>query len=816
MTNTSTVHEFVEAQDGVYRSAFPSYRVFIYGKEVTQDVLEVRVNQAGGSLERTPGGASFVLVNPNDKYLITHTDMQVISARRSEIDSLIYGSPTDEEIETLYSAEIAMSQDETLWTSSGVSPTIKREVLESKMTLNTQYAPSDSTGIVAYKKQTVFTYPMQEGDCIFHSNDPVRIVFRDPYDPRVWYWMFSGFMDSFLENKGVNKESTVTITCTDVSKILRYSIINIDPGILDPLLTSELKDAKNVSTIGLQIFQQFFAGFNIYEILEILFFGTESWKRGWKTELVAQQIATWTSDEIVEYLIANVPSFTKTYANEIKSYYLKYKGTAAEDTASANYRKIIQDLMVNRKMQEVEKDLVNRNIGMVYGPHGEQFKRASETTGLSAYYIGPAPGTEYTDSSASDEDRKRAFINGAFAASATQLSDLKTWNDKVYHRVVPRDWYDMSKDDNPGMPPSSIADVSNGQNSVAGMITKICTNVDEFPVGCGRVFYLTQSQLTQDLGTSAVEGGLASGNVISHAAFLDRLTLLYDMAERVDFFRFYATPRGDLVFELAFYEYSPEYFTNNKDLVIEYDPSSYMLSYLDIFGEAYNGEYDAQTVQELTKQNMSIQQTVTGYTPINWSNQPVVDYVKEYTIEPYEQINYSFTNTDDGVVNIGYATKHTVSDQASLDNPNMFRSRTAVQRGLVPLLGARPCLVDPLTFIDTDEGAEIYASLYIRRRNAEMRNLSLTIAPKFGLMVNRPLYWKYRNCIANIVSVSHSIVWNSDCSSTVNVNSIRGWGGKRDEYSKKLVHEYFGGDYAFNPSEFVKMAIAKYNTDTGK
>jgi len=796
-------HEFISASSGVYRSAFPCYRVFIYGKEVTADVLEVRINQSGGSLERMPGSCSFTLVNPWDKYVITHDDMRAIGKARGYITEEA-SMPTQEELDAVsatdspgysspaYSAEV-------MWSSVYVPVSLKRDVLESKMGWKVEVSKNQDSAVVKYDREVIFDYPMQEGDCIFHPNDPVRIVFRDPYDPRIWYWMFSGFMDSFTENKGANKDSLVTITCTDVSKMLRYANINIDTGILDPEVATEVQKAANSSVTGLNLFQEFFANLNIFEILEILFFGSESWL-GWQKQSVQQLVAEMDTDEIIEYLIANVPSYTKEVANKIGATVSKYKGTAGEAKAVEGYRSIIESLYVAREIERVKGAIFQgRDIGSVSNPHGVRFKRCSEKAGVSVFYIG-----EF-DSAATD----------VFGGTATQIKDLKSWNDKVYTRVVPNDWYNMCVDASPGSEPPSIADTGVGNSVVAGLITKICTNTEKFPVGCGRVFYFTQAKLTESLGMLVIDRSLSSNNIVSHSVFLDRLTLLYDMADRTDFFRFYANARGDLIFELAFYDYDPDQFVNSKDLTLEYDPEGYVLTHYDIFRESYTGTYSEEIAQTLTSQNLNIQDALTGFTEVSWTDQPAIDYMKEMTIEPYEQISFSNTTTDEGVVTLGFASKNNISSMSTLNNVNLTQSKAAAQRGLIPLLGCRPYKVDPLGFIDTDEGAEIYAALSVRRVNAEMRNISISTTPKFGIMVNRPVFWKYRNYFANAVSMSHSIVWNSDCSTTINVNSVRGWSGKSDETGKPI-KEYFGGKYAFDPSEFVKRAIRKPTESSGK
>lgn len=801
--------DYANFTDGVYRAAFPAYRVFIYGKEVTQDVIEVRVNNSGGSLERTPGGCSFTLVNPSDRYIINHSDMMVIAKERSNIVSQLSSEPEDSEVSYLgsegfdsFSGGLA---EETIGISKDSpalnSKSIKQEVLYSKMRVNRIGKEQKSSSIIKYKQEVVFDYPMQEGDCIFHANDPVRVVFRDPFDPRVWYWMFSGFMDAFTENRGVNKESTVTINCTDVSKSLRYSILNIDPGTLDQDVAEALKDSENAAVTGININKELFVGLNIYEILEILFFGTDSWRKGQQTEAVLKTINLMDDTEIINYLVANVPSYTSDVINSIGSDVFTINAKILSDADRKKYRQVIQSLMISRGLglDRVNNSSFKRDLPMVSSPHDVKFKRFSDTSGLSAYYVGIIQNVAESN----------------IENLAQQLPDLKSWNDIVYHRVRPQDWYDMAVEGYSGNPPPNISDVGYGLDVISNIITVIGTDTKNFPVGGGRVFYLTQAQLTEDLGVYAVDKSLASGSVVTHSVFLDRLTLLYDLSDRVDFFRFYATPRGDIVFELAFYDYDAEQFINNKDIVSVYDPASFMLSHQDIFNEAYTGKYSTEEAQALTSQNLTIQGNITGYTPINWNNQPVVDYLKESTIEPYEQISYSYSNTDDGVVTLGVCVKHTLGNLSSVDDSNLYASKSSSQRGLIPTLGTRVWLADSLSFIDTYDGAEIYASLGLRRRNAEMRNMDISTTPKFGIMVNRPILWKYRNCSANVVNVSHSIVWNNDCSTRVGVNSIRGWSGKVDS-SGRPVREYFGGDYPFNPSEFVKKAIDPRNKGSGK
>ena len=62
-------------QNGLVRHAFPAYRVFIYGYEVTEDVFEVDVNW---NIGRAPMTCTVTLSNELDKYLYTLEDLNKI------------------------------------------------------------------------------------------------------------------------------------------------------------------------------------------------------------------------------------------------------------------------------------------------------------------------------------------------------------------------------------------------------------------------------------------------------------------------------------------------------------------------------------------------------------------------------------------------------------------------------------------------------------------------------------------------------------------------------------------------------------------
>jgi hypothetical protein len=807
--------EFTSA-DGVYRSAFPAYRVFIFGNEVTQDVMDVRITHSGGSLERMPGSCAFTLVNPYDKYIITRDDMKVIGSSRAsfkgQYDSSysvpLYSDADIEQMGIYISGEASSdaAQEEAPsaasvtseleekgalgleWSSSYVPMDVKLKVLSKKMTWSQDATEVKDSEVIHYKKEVLFDYPVQEGDCIFHPNDPVRVAFRDPYDPRVWYWMFTGFMDSFTENKGTNKESTVLITCTDITKIARHAIVNVDTGILDVNVTEKLKTIANTSSTGLNLYQEYFAGMTVFEVLEVLFFGSDS-LLGFVKQSKMDQIAQMSNDDIMNYISTQMVS-SLTYKNAITEWTnglgSSTIGSDQGDVVSwKSDRNFLVEFMVNREVEIVKGTLTQgRDLGAIASPRGVRFKRNNGSVGVTAYYIGES-------------------MEGA-PEIGTKLTDLKQWNDLISHRITPKDLYTMHKDESPTSYSENMKDI----------ISIIGENIESYPVGGGRVYFLTQAQLAKGLGTNVIDKSLSTNSIVARAVYLDRLTLLYELAACTDFYRFYATPKGDLVFELAFYDYDPDQFGPSTDASGKYDPADSIYKYQEDFDTIYTGKYSDTDVQTLTNMQMGFQEMITGFQGLDFSQIPKVNYVKEQTIEPYEQISFSNTATDDGIFTLYVSVKKAIAGLSGTVGNESIRPNYATARGLVPTLGARVKTTDPWGFIDTDEGSEIFANLMLRRQNAEMRNLSIGTTPKFGLMVNRPVYWKYRNYFATVVSLVHSIVWNSNCDTTININSVRGWGGKTDNKGN-YVHEYFGGDYAFNPASFVKQAIFR-GSDKGQ
>lgn len=817
--------EDILASGTVYRTAFPAYRVFIYGVEITDDVLSVSVNNSGGSVERTAGSCTVVLNNKDDRYIITHEDMVSIAdskssyrayqdgtLKKSELDSINEFQHLNEDLfdaigsmqqtsgqtvsiesndttlqkqlmnykEKENNALAIAYETETPWMS------VKKDVVLDKLGYTSKFsAINEDSDLVKYPLGIGHDYQYQEGDCIFHSNDPIRVAFRDPYDSRIWYWMFAGFIDSSTEDSDVNKNSTVTITCTDVSKMARYSLIQLDTGLYDPKITMEtvlgakLDIVANVGTIP---FQELFEGFTIYEILETIFFGTNSSKKS-VTALVNREISGMNLEEKRNYLLDTMGVTPDEVDKMIYQSYYQDEGAAADVAlSSTNIDTVnikIKEYKIGKRLQSMDR----ANLPAVTSPRGISFRRSSTSIGLSYIFY------QYNDTEEYD----------AVKAVGVGVRDLNEWNELIHHRVRESDIRNMLANSDYQVPEESMIDST---PKVEDIITLIGTNTSRYPVGGGRVYYFTPATLDTSLGDVLDRGLGTVGSPNSH--FRDRLSYIYDLAERIDF-RFYATPKGDLVFEMPFYDFDPIDFTGKYGITEKDYSKTELYNYDGLFGRAYQGDYDVDVVKQLTQMSFESVLKDTDLDIYKWQKEAEFNWGKEFTIEEHEQLGFSNTSTDVGVLTAYRAKQKFFKNTEGMNSSINSEYQVVMLQQLIPTLGFRIGDGDSFGYLEGPHAALFYCALELNRTNAEARNISIPVMSKFGLMVNRPILWRKRNYYANIVSLQHSITWNSGISTSVNVNQVRGWNGEMDK-SGRPIHKHFSNtDRPYNLAEMLKQ-----------
>jgi len=800
----------------VHRTAFPAYRVFIYGQEITNDVLSVRVNQSGGSAERTPGSCAITLNNHEDRYIITHQDLIAIGQSIANYNKYIDGTIKKSEYNNIDEFQ-HLNQD--LWDaiSSGVSDenlgvdsfssevqkelmnlreqeenklavaydaetpwgSIKRSVITEKLGYRSKVNPTNSESeLVKYPGGIIHDYPFQEGDCVFHSNDPVRVVFRDPFDARRWYWMFTGFVTSYTEDSDVNKSSNVTITCTDVTKMARYSLIQLSTGLADPNIEDVLREELNtVSSTGVIPFQEIFEGFTIFEILETIFFGSQSAEKV-INETVMREIANMDADARLNYL-TNIMNISP---NELE------KILPGPDVRAETLTETGENVIRKHKQAGRIERLDKLNMAAVTSSRNVGFKRRSDAIGLHYIYF------QYDGAEASTGDK----------ALGSGIEDLNKWNEIIHHRVREIDLTDMLDRDE-DIPTELL---TSGMPKIEDIITVIGTNLDKYPVGGGKVYYFAPATLDTNLG-DVLDRGMGTISSI-HSHFRDRLSYIYDLAQRIDF-RFYATPKGDVIFEMPFFDFDPGEFVGKYGIADSYVDDvnkSFNNSYNDIFAKSYDGEYS--DVDKLTSMVFETTKLDADLELYNYEKKAEFNYEREFTVEEHEQLGFSNTSTDEGVLTVYRAQPNYFKNQTALNNLETRYQISSIKE-LIPILGVRVMDGNVWGILEGDRAAQFFCALELNRVNAEARNTSIPVVPMFGLMVNRPIFWRKRNYYANIVNLQHSIVWNSNVDTTINVNQIRGWGGRLDDRGRPI-HAHFGnGNRPYNLAELLKQTKVETN-----
>ena len=805
----------IVATDGIYRAAFPAFRIFIFGQEVSGDVVEVRINHSGGSQDRSPGTCSFTLVNPFDKYIMDHDDMIALGNSRKTLvstldqnvqaykDTLQYlrgacgedatvlqeflreisaqpekYAELTQEIEDAYAdLQASKKQYQDFWEEGKVLDNIKHKVVKEKAYKLSGLLEEDlkqyfekregafDPSFYTNFKNFEYTYNFQEGDSIFHPNDPIRIAFRDPFNPRIWYWMFTGFVDSFTEDVGVNQESLLTITGTDVSKMARYSFIQLDTGLLDqsirdlfaniPAIAGTTAETKFVA------FQNLFVGFTVFEILELLFFGQDTFL-GSLNETTDRFLAGFSTIDLHVYLMHTL-------------------GMSTYDAAALSPKEMRSSLKQFR-IENKETRFSGANIPAISTPQGVSFKRRNAKFGTHAFFVG-------------DEiDALDAAIGGK--DSHISHGNLKKLNDFLHHRVTVYDPFNMAA------PVESMegAPIVGALKKPEEIITEIGMNPDKYPVGGGRVVYVSPSTLGTKLEKGVLDETVVNA-VAMHSEFKDRLSFLYDVAERMEFCC-YATPKGDMVFEMPFYDFEPWLFDkedahiSNAEIQGKVEIDQKKLSsweetchYTD---EELRHMLGIRTQLELEREGFNLEE----------EDDEKFSYMDHFTINKHETMGYSNSMNDQGMLTAYRAMPNFFRNYQSGEDRNSKVYEYVSAPGLAPILGLRLGDGTPWGFTQGKEEARLYANLELRRANAEARNIGFQTLPAFGLMVNRPIYWRQRNYLANIVSSQHSIVWNSSCDSTVNVNHVKGWTGSFDA-DKMEQFTYFGGEMPFNMARLV-------------
>jgi hypothetical protein len=769
---------------GQARHFFPAFRIFIFGQEVSDDVISCRINFNDS---RAPSTAEFVLTNQLDRYIVDELDIHALydsvpnlsevelpdlKAKLADIDAnadlqrlrALALDPLDQAIRNLEIAEgtsreraatIDNTQNEYLNRTESVASDlnrlvrerversiqddIKRRVLAVKVNERVQVSQPSMTQTGTVKVSTpdqiaamrgeAYRFPFQVGDTIFHSNDPVRIFWRDPRNPAVWFYMFSGFMTDWVDDVDENNQKLVTFRCEDVLRIFRYARITTNPGIFDINAIQQVEDG----VIRTFFNAQGFSGLTLPEILYTLIFGSDA---AGTTALLGS-----TGGEALpptrfahKRISVNAPSTSDVPGDGVGSFTFQ------------------------------------RSVTFVFGPDPDQpvaVQRMSpnQITGREVRLRGDNALAIY-----------QAIIDHQVRPSDLETMVLRGKEGTSRFTLVPQD-------------PITKAP------HIEAVITEIGEHPELYPVDAGRLIML----LPASLGPSANRDLLLKDLVQSVAletTFRSRLDLIFDVLARIEL-SFYATPKGDLVVETPLYDFEPDDF--GKEPVTRADV-------LNVFGAAQIAAEDVGALFDVGEERgpFSPHYQVKREDTIRWQRTFSDEKVRTLMASHYQILQ-------------GYETTGT--------SPSIGQEpAVTVLRSLVPQFGVRMEQVDTHGLIANKASAQIYTNLKLNQWNADARSAQVEVLPQLRIQPNRPLLFTERNYIATVRSVDHGLTWGQggDMNMSLGVNYVRGWNGQFHTGTKRPLYATLGGfasrplNYAilFKPVDVGNSAASPDDTST--
>lgn len=769
--------------EGQARHLFPAFRVFIFGIEVTEDVISVSVTHSDA---RAPAVAEIVLVNKDietgidDRYIITEEDIKAMRPEPNvelvHPETLTYVGQHLAKLQAMAESEAKEAQDALQLEKQALGPlapdvlessiagladkaaqvaqdlrdttndrkTTRRELTEAafddihrriledidrviqdpikqlvclRKVFETQDIPEpdDTFGgeelkatidNIAAFRGVAYRYPFQVGDCIFHSNDPVRIFFRDPKDPAVWYYMFAGFVSVPGEDVDENNEKTVTLRCEDVLRSFRYARISTSPGLIDI-------DAISVDTdlILRTFFNDDFSDFTLPEFLFSMIFGFNA--AG--TVTLGQETGN----------ILNIDDIS---------------GLRTKRLISANMAKPVS---VDLYKDAVAPMSVPRSLICILGqsdaadPTVVDLSRASTLTGLEV------PVFSLGVYQAIVEDRVRATDLKSMAVEAT------------------------------GVDPITVTeyDPVTRQTSIPAVITAIGEHPEIYPVDGGRFVMLAPA--TMGIGYNLGVMFQDFKGVELKSSLKNRLQRMYDTLEHLEF-SLYANGRGDILAEMPLHDFDPQDFGDKE--VTAADLAKTL------------GDKRAKTMFD--------------------SSHTAGPYAPAYHVARRDTIRWSRSLNDEQIRTLVVSNFYNIPKlEAGLlsDAIGAVPARRLLP-SLLPLFGVRMEQVPPTVQI-TDRGrAELYCQLMLNRFNGDARQAQVEIIPSPCLRPNRPLLFTERDFVGTTREVMHTIRWGErgDMSMRVKVNYIRGWDGAFDPKTGRHYYSYLGG-YRANPMDYALL-----------
>ena len=488
------------------RYAFPKFKVFIFGQDVTKDVISVNVNSHDGE---APNTCQITMLNEFDKYIMTSAEIAALNgvvANRLNIpwvDTLETGTLNPTGIPDTVGLQGTQAFNRAV--ASSINQPDKRNILlaKSKAVQNLPIADRQevngvllsSQGTNNYFGSQIVKYPLADGLPIFHVMDPVRVFMRDPFNPRRWYHHFTGFVSDMVDNTDENNQKTLTLTIEDPTKLFRFTRVFVNPGVIDSTTVIAENDLK------VQAFtQHFLEGFTLPEIFFTLIFGPD--------RVGAQRF------------LSNVEGQGGSTAQSAR---LRGIGHFAFDTSDV----------------------------FLFGPDPPTIQPSNN------------PNTANPDNKVVPPQTNLLDIKPGI-----KIDKPETWQSILDHEVALSDLWMMATEDDRNQNQTAVQDrissiplLSDGTADIEKVCDLIGSRPDLYMPDGGRLLVLVPNSLGL-MNRDVVVKGITQSNFLN-SEWSSAGTIMFEVVDRIQFVM-YCTPKGDFVVEPPFFDADPSDFGTTK------------------------------------------------------------------------------------------------------------------------------------------------------------------------------------------------------------------------------------------------------------
>lgn len=779
------------------RNAFPAYRVFLFGFEITEDVTAITCQNHVG---KQPNSCTITLLNELDKYLLTVEDMFYlinIDPRSVQMRgrNLNDGSVPDDPMaqrDAALNARLGVggdmppilenpqaSLDDDFRLSNAMS--VKAKVYSLK-SAHAKIAADviDPLGNVKVGSRTYRSrWPFFAGRAIWHPNDPLRVFVRDLFDPTKWYYAFSGLATDIRDDVTKDNQKTLSITAEDPTKLFRYARTTVNPGLTDRDQVLTEQDEQEASMWTSQL-----ADMNLAQIMDRLVFGlhrdTDRFQQlptGWEsfseealklaaiqTGLVQISFAGAKDLIAAEDLNAIIAVMTPREVEQLNAFVERKRAEAAN-------RGTVQSATFDVETINQFGDRLLRRFG-VSGVGS--FKQARETgredipdligtagsffawDGNVRNFLGEAPA----DAPVGTVTRQGFSLNGAPGVDSSRAY-LESQAREAIRRALNRTEaattgpYLFSLGQDPEAPsfttPITLAEWNNILSwqvrpiDLMDLLNKD-VNPDEYRPKLLRRLnssIITVEDVITVIGSDPLNYPVDGGRLmmllpIGAGAVGNEVvsqTLVSSFQNRTAQIQNRLTLIYDVLDRLEFVFYC----TPKGDLVVEFPL------------------YD--------------------FDPEDFSKQ----HATTYRIEMEDHLSHEATMSD-AQVRTQIVVDPAFSNYTDTQEATRSFTRPVVIRrpSMFPTYGVRSESMNLNNLIQSVAAAHIYGNMVLNRMNADAYSVNLPIIPRFEVGLNRPVHWKGRNQMGATMSVVHNMQWNGQWRTTLGLSHSRAWAGQLD------------------------------------